>query len=288
MTDPNFSFLHITDLTRVGFLNVLSHGRCDFGGMEMPDRKRILIVDDDVEICEFVEEILAFRFQILKAHDATSGLKLIREKQPHLVILDLRLKNENGLDLCRILRQSPATKHIPILIYSGSDDLEHLTQAFDLGADDYVVKTARPRELVARILSKIRRLEEREEEPEQLTCGNLVLDNRKLEASIDGQTLPLSVLEFNLIQFFVKNKDRVMSRQQILEGVWKDAIVSNRTIDTHMVYLRKKLSGFSHSLSTVYGAGYILRNSPQPECQPLPKPVEESSEDQAPAIRTKP
>jgi two-component system phosphate regulon response regulator PhoB len=143
-----------------------------------------------------------------------------------------------------------------------------VTSAFDLGADDYVVKTTRPRELVARILSKIRRIEEREEDPELITCGNLILNTRKLEATINSRPLPLSVLEFNLLRFFVANKDRVMSRQQILEGVWKDAVVSNRTIDTHMVYLRKKLVGFDHILATVYGAGYILRDSPSPTWQP--------------------
>lgn len=228
----------------------------------MDGRKTILIIDDDAEICDFVEDLLSFRFQVKKAHTAEEGLKQVETNAPDLVILDLKLQNQSGLDICKRLRESPETKHIQILIYSGSDDLEHMTQAFDLGADDYVVKSARPRELIARILSKIRRLEERDEDPELITCGNLVLNTRKLEALIDNTALPLSVLEFNLLRFFVQNKDRVMSRTQILEGVWKDAVVSNRTIDTHMVYLRKKLNGFNHVLATVYGAGYILRETP--------------------------
>jgi DNA-binding response OmpR family regulator len=232
------------------------------------NRKKILIIDDDKEVCEFVEDLLSFRFHILKAYDADSGLKTVHDSKPDLVILDLKLQNQNGLDICRVLRESPGTKQIPILVYSGSDDLENVTTAFDLGADDYVFKTARPRELVARILSKIRRIEEREEDPELIACGNLSLNTRKLEATINERPLPLSVLEFNLLRFFVTNKDRVMSRQQILEGVWKDAVVSNRTIDTHMVYLRKKLIGFDHVLATVYGAGYILRDSPSPNWQP--------------------
>ncbi|MDZ4082888.1 MAG: response regulator transcription factor, partial [Bdellovibrionales bacterium] len=126
---------------------------------------------------------------------------------------------------------------------------------------DYVIKSARPRELVARVVAKIRRLEEQVDEPDIMTCGNLILNAARLEATVEDKTIPLSVLEFNLLRFFVLNKDRVVSRQQILEGVWKDAVVSNRTIDTHMVYLRKKLAGFSHTLATVYGAGYILREA---------------------------
>lgn len=234
----------------------------------MAGLKKILIIDDDAEICDFVEDLLSFRFQILKANTGTLGLQLAGSSQPDLIILDLKLHNQSGLDVCRTLRSSPSTRHIPILIYSASDDIEQLTQAFDLGADDYVVKTARPRELVARILAKIRRLEERDEEPELIACGNLTLNTRKLEATIDGNPLPLSVLEFNLLRFFVANKERVMNRTQILEGVWKDAVVSNRTIDTHMVYLRKKLAGFNHTLATVYGAGYILRTTPAPVWKP--------------------
>lgn len=223
--------------------------------------KRILVIDDDPGILDFIEELLSFRFQILKASDATSGLQLADTGKPDLIILDLRLENQSGHDLCRVLRRRPETKHIPILIYTGSDDIENLTQAFDFGADDYVIKSARPRELVARVVAKIRRLEEQVDEPEIVSCGNLTLNAARLEATIDDRTIPLSVLEFNLLRFFVTNRDKVVSRQQILEGVWKDAVVSNRTIDTHMVYLRKKLAGFTHNLATVYGAGYILREN---------------------------
>ena len=226
-----------------------------------PQSKKILVIDDDQGILDFVDELLSFRFQVLKAIDASTGLQLAEAEKPDLVILDLGLQNQSGHDICRVLRARPETKHIPILIYTGADDIENLTQAFEQGADDYVVKNAKPRELVARVIAKIRRLEEKVEEPDILNCGNLVLDSARLEATVADRTLPLSVLEFNLLRFFVLNKDRVMSRKQILDGVWKDAVVSNRTIDTHMVYLRKKLAGFSHTLATVYGAGYILRES---------------------------
>lgn len=223
--------------------------------------KKIMIIDDDTAICDFVEDLLSYRFKILKAHDGEEGIALIRTEQPLLVILDLKLNRSHGLDVCKALRETNETKHIPILIYSGSEDPEQLTAAFDRGADDYVSKTARPRELVARILSKVRRIEEQTEEPDSLTCGNLVLNPKKLEATINGNALTMSVLEFNLLRFFVENKDVVVTREQILEGVWKDSVVSNRTIDTHMVYLRKKLDGFNHTLATVYGAGYILKET---------------------------
>ncbi len=221
--------------------------------------KSILVIDDEKDILDFVDELLSFRFKVLKAQDAATGLELAQTESPDLIILDLGLQNQSGHDICRVLRERPETKQIPVLIYTGADDIDNLTHAFEQGADDYIVKTSRPRELVARVLAKIRRVEEQSEVPEVLKVGNLELDARRLEVTLDGRSLPLSVLEFNLLRFFVLNLDRVMTRTEILEGVWKGAVVSNRTIDTHMVYLRKKLKGFNHTLATVYGAGYILR-----------------------------
>lgn len=226
----------------------------------MNTRKRILVIDDDREICDFIEDLLSFRFAILKAHTAETGLQMASKENPDIVILDLKLEEHDGLDVCKALRESTKTKHIPILVYSGSEDADSSVAAFERGADDYIVKTTRPRELVARILSKIRRLEEKESDPDVIICGNLTLDVAKLEASVNQRPIQLSVLEFNLLRFFVTNKERVVSRQAILDGVWRDATVSNRTIDTHMVHLRKKLDGFNHMLATVYGAGYILRS----------------------------
>lgn len=223
--------------------------------------KKILVIDDDSGILEFIEELLAFRFQIIKALDASTGLSLALSEKPDLIILDLGLQNQSGHDICRILRDRPETKHIPVLIYTGSEDIDNMTHAFEQGADDYIVKSSKPKELVARVLAKIRRLEEKADVPDTIVCGNLKLEAGRLEALLNGKSLPLSVLEFNLLRFFVLNKDRVVSREEILNGVWKGAIVSNRTIDTHMVYLRKKLQGFDHTFATVYGAGYILRPS---------------------------
>lgn len=229
--------------------------------MQTQNRKKILIIDDEPDVCDFVEDLLSFRFDVLKASDAETGLRFAHESRPELVILDLRLRTQNGLDLCKELRGNEKTKHLPVMFYSGSDSVESISEAFDLGADDFISKNVRPRELVARILSKVRRIEERTVEPDILSCGNLTLDMRKLEAQISTRIVPLSVLEFTLLKFFVVNKDRVMSRTAILDDVWQGSHVSARTIDTHMVYLRKKLEGFDHSLSTVYGAGYILREA---------------------------
>jgi DNA-binding response OmpR family regulator len=232
------------------------------------ETRKILIVDEQSESCALIESFLSFRFKVLKCTPTALAVPKAREHKPDLIILVQRGLNSLSFWTCQALRQAPDLKQIPVLFYSDSGDIETLTRALEAGADDYTVITTDPREFLARVQAKVRRIDERDESLKLLTCGNLLLDLQKLEASIDARVLQLSVLEFNLLKFFVTNKDRVMNRQQILEGVWKDAIVSNRTIDTHMVYLRKKLTGFDHALATVYGAGYILRDLPSTNWQP--------------------
>lgn len=236
-------------------------GRSSRSAQDLNKMKRILVIDDDNGILELIDELLSYRFTVLKALDASTGLTLAATEHPDLIILDLGLQNQSGHDLCRVLRERQETKYIPILIYTGSDDIENLTQAFAHGADDYVVKNAKPRELVARVLAKIRRLEETAETPDIIECGNLAIDSSRLETTVAGQTVSLTVLEFNLLRYFLLNKNKVISRDKILDAVWKNAEISNRTIDTHMVFLRKKLVGFDHEFSTVYGAGYILKKT---------------------------
>lgn len=222
-------------------------------------KKLILVVDDEAAICDYVEALVGDHFDVSKAYDADAAKQSVKERVPDLILLDLRLQNHDGLELCRFFRESPETRKVPVLIFSGQDDLEVLTEAFDRGADDYIVKTAQPREIVARIFSKIRRLDEAHFQSDRVICGNLELDSVKLEATIDSKAIQLSVLEFNLLKFFALNKNRVVSRAQILAEVWRDSLVSNRTIDTHVVYLRKKIIGCNHLLATIYGAGYLFR-----------------------------
>jgi len=222
-------------------------------------KRNILVIDDEADVCETLGDMLSLKFDVQKAHDITSAKAQIQKSLPDLVIVDVKLNQESGLDLCSSLRSNAATKHIPVVVFSGSQDQNQVVTAFENGADDYIPKTTRPKEFIARVLARIRRVEETHEDPSVLVCGNLSMNLEKLEVSINDHPIPFSVLEFNLLKFFIQNKERVVSRQQILAGVWQGSVVSNRTIDTHMVYIRKKLKGFDYSFATVYGAGYILR-----------------------------
>ena len=129
-----------------------------------------------------------------------------------------------------------------------------------MGADDYLCKPFTLEEVLARVESKIRRLEEQGPEARVTSqLGNLFLDHKKMEASIDGRVLQLSVLEFRLLEYFVRNGEEVLSRERILQDLWKGAVVTSRTIDTHVSFLRKKLARSRYAIRTLYGAGYILK-----------------------------
>jgi two-component system phosphate regulon response regulator PhoB len=224
-------------------------------------KRRILVIDDERDNCELVGEILSEKFDVFSAADGEEGLRLSRAKLPDLILLDITMPKLDGLAVCEALRSNEATRHIPIIMLTASADVDHKVKSLMTGADDFVAKPFKPKELMAHVISKVRRLEERDGKNEIIECGNLTLDLRKLEAAVSGRPMELSVLEFNLLKCFVQNKDRVMSRERILESVWRDSVVSDRTVDTHIVSLRKKLAGFDHVLATVYGAGYVLKKT---------------------------
>lgn len=225
----------------------------------MSDKRKILVIDDEPDNRDLIEQILSDRFKIVMAVDGEEGLRIARSELPDLILLDITMPKMDGIAVCESLRQNEATRHIPIIMLTASTDLDHRIKSYTTGADDFLAKPFKPKELMAHVGSKIRRVEERLGKDEMFECGNLTLDLKKLEASILGRAISLSVLEFNLLKCFVQNKDRVMSRERILEAVWRDSVVSDRTVDTHIVSLRKKLSLFDHVISTIYGAGYVLK-----------------------------
>lgn len=225
-------------------------------------KRSILIIDDDKDSLEVLNELLSDEYTTHLASNGEEGVKIAIDKQPDLVLLDLMMPGMGGTRTCEALRSNELTRNITIIVITGSSDQDPRIAAFMKGADDIVSKPYETRELMARIRSKIRRIEERSGSTSTgiIQCGNLSLDPDKIEVRIDGSPIAISVLEFNLLRYFLENVDRVVTRQKILEAVWKDSIVSDRTVDTHMASLRRKLVGFNHSFKTIYSAGYILKN----------------------------
>lgn len=221
---------------------------------------KILLIDDDLDHRVPLQGLLEMEgYEVLAASDGEEGFRMARSELPDLVLLDIRMPKVDGIEACRMLRSNEATRSIRIIMLTADDSPETRIRAFNLGADDYVARPFRFEELLARIRSKLRRVEELSQPQRVLTCGNLYLDLDRMEAKVGQQPVTLSVLEFDLLSFLLKNRERVLSRQKILEAVWRDSVVTERTIDTHVALLRKKLTGFDHRITTIYGAGYSIK-----------------------------
>ena len=221
--------------------------------------KRVLVVDDNAKTVELVRLYLKRDgYRVFTAYDGIEALRLARESHPDLIVLDLMLPGIDGLQVCRTLRNE---SDVPIIMLTArTTDRDKLT-GLDLGADDYVTKPFSPRELAARVRAVLRRLPE-ERGPTQMKQGELTIDSHKHEASLASSPLNLTPVEFKLLRVLAREPDRVFSRGQLIEkALGYDFEGFDRTIDVHILNLRRKLSLEENHLiniKTVYGAGYKL------------------------------
>ena len=221
--------------------------------------KRVLVVDDDARTVELVKLYLERDgYRVLTAYDGIEALRLAREGHPDLIVLDLMLPGIDGLEVCRTLR---GESDVPIIMLTArTTDQDRLT-GLDLGADDYVTKPFSPRELAARVRAVLRRLPG-ERGPDVVRCGELAVNFLTHEASLDGNPLDLTEVEFRLLGVLAKEPGRVFSRAQLIEkALGYDFQGFDRTIDVHILNLRRKLEPDPKHpvyIRTVYGAGYKL------------------------------
>jgi phosphate regulon transcriptional regulator PhoB len=223
---------------------------------------RILIIEDEPDIAELVKyhlEKAGLAARIVA--DGKQAMDLIARDQPDLAILDLMLPGLDGLEICRRLRASQATKGIPVIMLTARAEEVDRVLGLEMGADDYVPKPFSPRELVARVKAVLRRaapLPEPSEAP--ITVGGLRLDPVRHEVVKDGEPIPLSAMEFRLLEFFLRHRGRVYTRTQLLDQVWgQDRFVEPRTVDVHIRRLRDKVEDDGHAptmIVTVRGMGY--------------------------------
>lgn len=225
-------------------------------------KSRILVVDDDTVSRKITEATLGRDYMVFSASDGQQALEIIRQHPIDLILMDLYMPVMDGLTACGLLREQ--LSEVAVIMLSAETDSEHRTEAFLKGVDDFISKPVTPAELMARVQAKLRRRTPIASEL-QLTCGNLVLEISTHSVRIDGTTLELSKLQFDLIKMFLPHCNVVFSRSQILQEIWKDTSVSQRTIDHHIVGLRKALKNFDHQIESIYGVGYVLKCKPCPE-----------------------
>ncbi|MGZ8185567.1 MAG: response regulator [Methylobacter sp.] len=224
--------------------------------------KRILIVEDEAKLARLLEDYL--HNAAFETHSFANGLEVIpwlKENSVDLILLDLMLPGRDGLDICREIRSFSA---VPIIMVTARiEEIDRLL-GLELGADDYICKPFSPREIVARIKAVLRRTQP---QPVSAQSGILELDAFSFRVIAGGQEVTLTAVEFQLLQVLYQHPGRIFSRIQLMDRIYQDhRIVSDRTIDSHIKKLRKKLSDLlpeAELIHSVYGAGY--RYEPQPK-----------------------
>jgi DNA-binding response OmpR family regulator len=222
--------------------------------------QRLLLVDDDVELCEILTEYLSTEgFAVESAHDGVRGLDRARSGEHALMILDLLLPAMRGLD---VLRQLRAASNVPVLILTArGEDVDRIV-GLELGADDYLPKPFNARELIARVRAILRRTRPGGGDQSRIEVGDVALDSAARLAWRRGQLLSLTMAEFGLLDAFVHHPGQVLSRERLAEHVLGRRLASfDRSIDVHVSNLRKKLgdvAGGREHIRAVRGEGYLF------------------------------
>jgi len=220
---------------------------------------QVLVVDDEPDIVELIRYHLEKAgYRCLAGADGAAALRLVRERQPDLLILDLMLPGLDGLEVCRQLRRDPGTARLPIIMLTARAEEVDRVVGLEVGADDYVVKPFSPRELVARVRALLRRTREPVATAVQ-RIGDLEIDEAKHRVAVRAAAVELTAKEFGLLAALVHANGRVLNREQLLETVWgyaNAAEIESRTVDVHIRRLREKLGPEARRIVTVKGVGY--------------------------------
>ena len=226
--------------------------------MKQP-KARILIVEDDPAILKGLQDVLLFNgFYAEGIADGLKGLTAIIEGQYDLILLDVMLPGMDGLSICRQVRKKKPGQSVIMITAKGSED--DIVNGFKAGADDYVPKPFSLRELMVRVEAVLRRSGKHLGD-EQIRCGSLVFDGLNLQAECQGEIQELTRREMDIIVYLYRHQDRIVSKKELLSNVWHyaDADIETRTVDIHMLKLRKKLSALDPAFSmirTIRGEGY--------------------------------
>ena len=222
---------------------------------------RILVVDDEEDLCEILKFNLENEgYEVDTANSAEEALKM-NISSYHLLLLDVMMGEISGFKMANLLKKDKKTAQVPIIFITDKDTENDTVTGFNLGADDYISKPFSLREVIARVKAVLRRTatSDTEKAPEQLCYQSLVIDITKKKVSIDGEEVPLTKKEFEILFLLLQNKGRVFSREDILSRIWSDEVyVLDRTIDVNITRLRKKIGTYGKRIVTRLGYGYCF------------------------------
>ncbi|BBH21600.1 DNA-binding response regulator [Paenibacillus baekrokdamisoli] len=225
-------------------------------------RPHILVVDDDEKIIALLRRSLAFEgYEISVASNGGEGLKLMLTSDPDLLILDVMMPQVDGWEVCRRVREGGSS--VPILMLTAKDDITDRVKGLDLGADDYLVKPFALEELLARVRALLRRKSDKiEESTSRLQYEDLTLDLDSREAIRSGRRIDLTAKEFDLLQLFMQNPRRVLTRDSIMDKIWGyDYSGESNVLEVYIAMIRQKTEDGTDKrlIQTVRGTGYVMR-----------------------------
>jgi two-component system phosphate regulon response regulator PhoB len=225
----------------------------------------ILVVEDEADL----QQILAYNLrqaghEVVTASNGEAALVEVKQRVPDLIVLDLMLPGMSGTEVCKIVKQDPATRKAAVLMLTAKGSEIDRVVGFELGADDYVVKPFSVRELALRISAILRRPQvATAESPARIDFGKLRIDRDAHRVWVEGDEAPLTALEFRLLCLLFDRRDRVQSRAALLDDVWGvSSDLETRTVDTHVKRLREKLGAAGAYIETVRGVGYRFCANP--------------------------
>ena len=228
-------------------------------------KTKIAVIEDEADILEVIDYNLSKEgFDVCSALNGEEGLALVKKEGPDLVLLDLMLPGLDGIEICRKLKTDYSTRSIPIIMVTAKGEESDIVLGLGMGADDYMVNPFRPRELMARIRSVLRRGDFIEEGEGLVSIDELVIDINRHEVKLEGKKIVLTAMEFKLLHFLASHPGQVFTRENLLNHVSSDdTFIIDRNIDVHIRSIRKKLNKHRELIETIHRVGYRFRDKDQ-------------------------
>jgi DNA-binding response OmpR family regulator len=226
--------------------------------------QKVVVIEDEPDIQEVIEYNLTREgFRVLTASTGDEGVRRVVKEAPDLVLLDLLLPGLDGIEVCRKLKMDPVTQKIPIIMVSAKGEESDIVLGLGVGADDYITKPFRPKELIARVRAVLRRTAMKDDPSgnDRVVRGDLMVDATRHEVKVDGESVALTATEFRLLHLLASHPGRVFTRDQLVTRViGGGAAVIDRNIDVHVRSIRKKLGEQRHLIGTIRGVGYRFQD----------------------------
>ena len=229
----------------------------------MAQKQRILLIENEEDVAALLKlqaDLSGYRLNV--EIDGINGLLAVQREKPDLVVIDVMLPGQSGLDVCRKIKSVSETKHIPVIMLSNQNDELNVILGFELGADDYISKPFSPKILFSRVKAILKRNKEIKKTPKMLNFGAFTLEPDRYLLLKNNLPISLTLSEFGILKKLVTNKGKVLTRNQLLEEVHnEDAFIVDRNIDVHIASLRKKLGMENKWIETVRGIGYRFKDA---------------------------